>query len=193
MPDARMPIRQLWPANRFRVESPPPIFPQATLFPRSPVFFLAEVATLRQSALFPFRSLHSGFLCLRPFRSLLLLLLRPLLESPSFPSPFLAARPFSFLRFFFTPFIISFVPGSTLLDPNRLDSFAFFPPSSSYSRSRRPPSHPLDGPYSSTNNPKPLLLRDPRLPGHLISNRLASHSWLLLFSCRFPFSSSLHP
>ncbi|KAJ5444567.1 uncharacterized protein N7458_008439 [Penicillium daleae] len=89
---------QVWPANRFRVESPSPMFPQpAVHFLRSPAL-----------------------------RSLLLLLLRPLLESPSFPSPFLAARPFSSLRSSFHPFPISFVPDSTFLDPNRLDSSPSF-------------------------------------------------------------------
>lgn len=36
---------RFWPANRFRVASPPPIPPPAAVFPRCPVFFVAEGAT----------------------------------------------------------------------------------------------------------------------------------------------------
>lgn len=135
--NASMPIPPgFGPLNRFRVESPLPKTqtqrpqachpPRPLSFPHSPVFPLRGVATPSQSTLFPFRSLR----CLRPSvasSSSSFDHLRPLLESPSFPSPFLAARPFSTLRFSFTPFPFHFVPDLTSsTQPFRL--FALFSP-----------------------------------------------------------------
>lgn len=148
-------------------------------------------ARLLQSALFPFRSLHSGFLCLRP--SVASSSFDHFSNHPLFPLLFLSARPFSSLRFSSTPSPFHLFQTQLFsIQPSRL--FAFFSPP----RPCDPVVLPslslfLDGPSSWTNNSTRLLLRKSCLADHLISNRLDSYSYLPLFSRRFLHSSSLHP